>query len=115
MSNRSKAKSLPSQEPLENLTEAPESPLLQTARAQMEEELTQLQATLDRLSDDYADRAEAMVKAWLTDCRSKAKRRINAIELADFFGNGASALPPEHQDVPPEALAPAIEAEVTEC
>ncbi len=110
----SKAKPIASPLPEEQIAPT-ESPLLQTARAQMEAELNELQATLDRLSDDYATRAEAMVKTWLADCRSKAKHRINAIELADFFGNGASALPPEHQDANPEALAPAIEAEATEC
>lgn len=105
MSNRSKAK------PIDSPAPETESPLLQTARAQMEEELTQLQNTLDRLSEDYADRAEAMVKTWLTDCRSKAKHRINAIELADFFGDGGNVLP----QTEPEALPPAIEAEVKEC
>jgi hypothetical protein len=59
--------------------------LLRSAREQMEAELTQLQTTLDSLSDDYADRAETMVKDWLAQCRSKAKSRINAIDLADFF------------------------------
>lgn len=70
--------------------------LLQSAREQMETELTQLQTTLDNLSDDYADRAETMVKNWLTQCRAKAKNRINAIDLADFFDSG-------------EELSPAIE------
>lgn len=97
--------------PIDSPAPETESPLLQTARAQMEEELTQLQNTLDRLSDDYADRAETMVKTWLTDCRRKAKHRINAIELADFFGDGGNVLP----QTEPEALPPAIEAEVTEC
>lgn len=89
-----------------------DSPLLQTAREQMEAELSALQTTLDRLSDDYADRAETMVKTWLTDCRTKAKTRIKGIELADFFGNGGNVLP---QTPDPEALPPTLEAEVTEC
>jgi hypothetical protein len=83
-----------------------DSPLLQTAREQMEAELSALQTTLDRLSDDYADRAETMVKTWLTDCR------IRGIELSDFFGNGGNVLA---QTPDPEALPPTIEAEVTEC
>lgn len=78
---------------------APEGHLLRSARQQMEAELTQLQTTLDSLSDDYADRAEAMVKDWLAQCRSKAKRRINAIDLADFFDSG-DALPPQTVNVP---------------
>lgn len=89
-----------------------DSPLLQTAREQMEAELSALQTTLDRLSDDYADRAETMVKTWLTDCRTKAKKRIRGIELSDFFGNGGNVLA---QTPDPEALPPTIEAEVTEC
>lgn len=65
--------------------------LLRSARQQMETELTQLQTTLDSLSDDYADRAETMVKDWLAQCRSKAKRRINGIDLADFFAGDVLA------------------------
>jgi hypothetical protein len=80
--------------------------LLQSAREQMETELTQLQTTLDNLSDDYADRAETMVKDWLIQCRAKAKNRINAIDLADFFDSGA-ALPPQTVNVP--ALASSSE------
>ena len=73
--------------------------LLRSAREQMEAELTQLQTTLDSLSDDYADRAESMVRDWLTQCRSKAKTRINAIDLADFFGSGEE-LSPQTVNVP---------------
>jgi hypothetical protein len=83
----------PSSPPPEPIAPPPEGHLLRSARAQMESELTQLQTTLDSLSDDYADRAEAMVKDWLAQCRSKAKHRINAIDLADFFDSG-DALPP---------------------
>lgn len=75
--------------------------LLRSARQQMEDELTQLQTTLDSLSDDYADRAETMVRDWLHQCRNKAKRRINGIDLADFFGEG------EALDI--QALPPAVE------
>jgi hypothetical protein len=82
--------------PPEPIAPPPEGHLLRSARAQMESELTQLQTTLDNLSDDYADRAEAMVKDWLAQCRSKAKHRINAIDLTDFFDSG-------------EELSPAIE------
>lgn len=73
--------------------------LLRSAREQMEAELTQLQNTLDGLSDDYANRAETMVREWLTQCRSKAKTRINAIDLADFFGSGEE-LSPQTVNVP---------------
>jgi hypothetical protein len=78
---------------------APEGHLLRSARAQMESELTQLQTTLDSLSDDYADRAETMVRDWLAQCRSKAKSRINGIDLADFFDSG-DELPPQTVNVP---------------
>ncbi len=74
--------------------------LLRSARQQMEAELTQLQATLDSLSDEYADRAETMVKDWLAQCRSKAKSRINAIDLADFLDSGDLALPPQTVNIP---------------
>jgi vacuolar-type H+-ATPase subunit H len=77
------------------------SHLLRSARQQMEDELTQLQTTLDSLSDDYADRAETMVRDWLHQCRNKAKSRISAIDLADFFGEG------EALDI--QALPPAVE------
>lgn len=77
--------------------------LLRSARQQMEAELTQLQTTLDSLSDDYAARAETMVKDWLSQCRSKAKSRINAIDLADFFDSG-DALSPQTVNLLPEAI-----------
>jgi hypothetical protein len=83
----------PTTPPSDPIAPAPEGHLLRSARQQMEAELTQLQTTLDSLSDDYADRAETMVRDWLTQCRSKAKHRINAIDLADFFDSG-DALPP---------------------
>jgi hypothetical protein len=85
--------------------------LLRSAREQMEAELTQLQTTLDSLSEDYADRAETMVKDWLTQCRGKAKQRINAIDLTDFFGNGDERSPIR----PSPSLSPAVEVEVTAC
>jgi len=85
--------------------------LLQSARQQMEAELTQLRTTLDSLSDDYADRAETMVRDWLTQCRSKAKHRINAIDLADFFGSGDELSPAQATPT----LSPAVEVEVTAC
>lgn len=76
----------------------PEGHLLRSARQQMEAELTQFQDTLGGLSDEYADRAERLVRDWLCQCRGKAKNRINAIDLADFFDSGE--IPPEL----PEAL-----------
>jgi hypothetical protein len=82
---------------------APEGHLLRSARQQMESELTQLQTTLDSLSEDYADRAESMVRDWLTQCRSKAKHRINAIDLADFFDSGEE-LSPQTVNLLPEAV-----------
>ncbi len=80
------------------------SHLLRSACQQMEDELTQLQTTLDGLSDNYADRAETMVRDWLHQCRNKAKRRINGIDLADFFDSG-DVLAPETIN----ALPPAVE------
>ena len=85
--------------------------LLRSARQQMEDELTQLQSTLDSLSDDYADRAETMVKDWLHQCRNKAKTRINGIDLADFFGSGDELSPVRSNPT----LSPAVEVEVTAC
>ena len=99
--------------PIEPITEpSPEnSHLLRSARQQMEAELTQLQTTLDRLSEDYADRAETMVRDWLTQCRGRAKTRINAIDLADFFGSGDELSPAQSSPT----LSPAVEVEVTAC
>ena len=85
--------------------------LLRSARQQMEAELTQLQTTLDSLSEDYADRAETMVKDWLHQCRNKAKTRINGIDLADFFGSGDELSPARSSPT----LSPAVEVEVTAC
>lgn len=90
----------PESTPIVDETSPSEGHLLRSAKEQMEAELKQLQSTLDGLSDDYADRAEAMVKDWLTQCRSKAKTRINAIDLADFFASGeASPELPETLDI----------------
>ena len=86
------------------------SHLLRSARAQMETELAHLQTTLDSLSDDYADRAETMVKDWLHQCRNKAKRRINEIDLADFFSG--DELSPIRSN---PTLSPTVEVEVTAC
>ena len=99
--------------PIEPITESsPEnSHLLRSARQQMEAELTQLQTTLDSLSEDYADRAETMVRDWLTQCRGRAKTRINAIDLADFFGSGDELSPARSSPT----LSPAVEVEVTAC
>ena len=123
-SDRSEINDLPAPEVSEDLVNDPNiAPLLQppvvsenghllsSARQQMEAELTQLQTTLDSLSDDYADRAETMVKDWLTQCRSKAKSRINAIDLTDFFGSGDELSPVQSNP----ALSPAVEVEVTAC
>ena len=98
---------IPAPEVSENLVNDPNiAPLLQppvtgengdlfrSARQQMEAELTQLQTTLDSLSEDYAARAETMVRDWLTQCRGKAKTRINAIDLADFLAVGTNCPPP---------------------
>ena len=99
--------------PIEPITESsPEnSHLLRSARQQMEAELTQLQTTLDELTEDYADRAETMVRDWLTQCRGRAKTRINAIDLADFFGSGDELSPAQSSST----LSPAVEVEVTAC
>ena len=99
--------------PIEPITESsPEnSHLLRSARQQMEAELTQLQTTLDELTEDYADRAETMVRDWLTQCRGRAKTRINAIDLADFFGSGDELSPAQSSPT----LSPAVEVEVTAC
>ena len=99
--------------PIEPITEpSPENNhLLRSARQQMEAELTQLQTTLDELTEDYADRAETMVRDWLTQCRGRAKTRINAIDLADFFGSGDELSPAQSSPT----LSPAVEVEVTAC
>ena len=99
--------------PIEPITEPSpgNSHLLRSARQQMEAELTQLQTTLDSLSEDYADRAETMVRDWLTQCRGRAKTRINAIDLADSFGSGDELSPARSSPT----LSPAAEVEITAC
>ena len=80
------------------------SSILQSAIDRQEKDLADLQTELDRLADDFATRAAAMVRQGLQDSYSRARQRIGAIDLS-FFGNGDD-LPPAI-DIP---SLPSIEA-----
>ena len=80
--------------PEPNAAAAPIAPssILQSAIDRQEKDLADLQTELDRLADDFATRAAAMVRQGLQDSYSRARQRIGAIDLS-FFGTGED-LPP---------------------
>ena len=80
------------------------SQLLAAARAKQETDLADLQSSMDALSSEFANRAEAIVRSGLQNSYSQARERIGAIDLS-FFGNG-DALAPETFNV----LSTSIEA-----
>jgi len=87
------------------------SSILESAIARQEQELTDLQAELDRRSDEFADRAAAIVRNSLETAYQKAQSRIMTIEVPSFFdleGNSSPSLSPQTLNVLPVA-------EVTEC
>ena len=90
-------------EELPTLVTAPSS-ILQSAIDRQEKDLADLQTELDRLADEFATRAAAMVRQGLQDSYSRARQQIGAIDLS-FFGNGDD-LPPAI-DIP---SLPSIEA-----
>ena len=81
--------------------------LLKAARDRQEKELADLQAKIDELSDDFATRAESIVRLGLQSSYIKARQRIGAIDLS-FFGDGAEL--PHSNNL---ALMSTIEAEIT--
>ena len=87
------------------------SSLLQSAKTQQEKELTNLQAQMDALSDEYAARARSIVLSGLEDGRRKARAEILTIDIPSFFdleGNGSPLPSPQNL-----ALSPSIEEEAT--
>ena len=68
------------------------SSILQSAIDRQEQDLADLQTELDRLADQFATRAAAMVRQGLQDSYSLARQRIGAIDLS-FFGNGEEINP----------------------
>ena len=68
------------------------SSILQCAIDRQEQDLADLQTELDRLADQFATRAAAMVRQGLQDSYSLARQRIGAIDLS-FFGNGEEINP----------------------
>ena len=86
--SRSKAKSQEStSSSVSELPAAPPSSILQAAIDRQEKELADLQTELDRLADDFATRAAAMVRQGLQNSYSQARQRIGAIDLS-FFDSG---------------------------
>ncbi len=81
--------------------------LLKAARDRQEKELADLQAQIDELSDEFANRAESIVRLGLQSSYIKARQRIGAIDLS-FFGDGAEL--PHSNNL---SLMSTIEAEVT--
>jgi hypothetical protein len=53
--------------------------------------LQQLEEGMELVSDQFADRAVAIVKGGIQNCYSKASERIAAIEVEDFFAVGEVA------------------------
>ena len=79
------------------------SSILQAAIDRQEKELADLQTELDRLADDFATRAAAMVRQGLQNSYSQARQRIGAIDLS-FFDNG---------ELSPAIDIPSLPSEVT--
>ena len=75
------------------------SSILQSAIDRQEKDLADLQTELDRLADEFATRAAAMVRQGLQDSYSRARQRIGAIDLS-FFGTG--------EDLPPAIDIPSL-------
>lgn len=78
--------------------EKPENPsaspsLLQKAIDRQEQELIDLQTELDRRSDEFADRAAAIVRQSLEAVYQKAQSRIMTVEVPRFFDLEGNALP----------------------
>jgi hypothetical protein len=63
------------------------SQLLAAARARQETELNDLQKSMDALSQEFATRAESIVRSGLKSSYIQARQRIGAIDLS-FFDNG---------------------------
>ena len=85
------------------------SQLLAAARARQETELNDLQKSMDALSQEFATRAESIVRSGLKSSYIQARQRIGAIDLS-FFDNGEE-LPHSNNNL---ALMSAVEVEVTE-
>lgn len=103
----------------EDLTQAPNitplnqpiattSQLLAAARARQETELNDLQKSMDGLSQEFANRAESIVRSGLKSSYIQARQRIGAIDLS-FFDNGDEL--PQSDNL---ALMSVVEVEVTE-
>ena len=84
------------------------SQLLAAARARQETELNDLQKSMDALSQEFANRAESIVRSGLKSSYIQARERIGAIDLS-FFDNGEEL--PHSNNL---ALMSAVEVEVTE-
>ena len=88
----------------EDLAQNPTSPIapssiLQSAIDRQEKDLIDLQTELDRLADEFATRAAAMVRQGLQDSYSRARQKIGAIDLS-FFGHGDELQPEITQALP---------------
>ena len=110
-SARSEISEDPTQDP--NITPfvqpiATSSQLLAAARARQETELNDLQKSMDELSQEFATRAESIVRSGLKSSYIQARQRIGAIDLS-FFDNGDEL--PQSDNL---ALMSVVEVEVTE-
>ncbi|OUC16067.1 MAG: hypothetical protein B0A82_03560 [Alkalinema sp. CACIAM 70d] len=108
--------SIPSQEETlaeDTLTPSEEpSTLLQAALDRQDQALKQLQQQMNDLSDQFADRAVAIVEQGLRDAQTKAEHRIKALILPRFFGSGGTVSPslPPSDSQPDEQ--PTLEGEI---
>lgn len=89
----------------------PPSSILESAIARQEQELIDLQAELDRRSDEFADRAAAIVRNSLETAYQKAQSRIMTVEVPRFFDSEGTASP----SLSPQTLNALPVGEVTEC
>ena len=66
--------------------------ILNAAKDRQEKELADLQSQIDELSEDFASRAESIVRQGLYRSYGKARQRIGAIDLS-FFDSGEELSP----------------------
>lgn len=84
--------------------------VIQSAIALQDQQLTDLEAEMERRSDEFADRAAAIVRKGLESAYTKAHAKIITIDLP-FFGSPQPSMSPASLPLP-EATH---EAEAIEC
>ena len=111
MANKSKTIEPTAPEISDDLVEpiAPPSSLLQSAIDQQDRELTDLEAQMTELSEQYAARARSIVLQGLENGRRKARAQILTIDIPAFFASEGNGSPlPSHPNL---SLPQSIEGE----